>query len=137
MAYPVALGEAIRDELDLDGRGRLLDVGCGPGSLTLLLAPYFAEAVGVDADGDMVEVAASRAAEQKLSNVKWQQLRAEELPGELGSFQSIARWHPMVTTAEGEGEEPGATRTLETSDGLRWAERLTQVDRRSGCTCTR
>jgi Polyketide cyclase / dehydrase and lipid transport len=48
--------------------------------------------------------------------------------GELGSFQSIARWHPMVTTAEGEGEEPGATRTLETSDGLRWAERLTQTD---------
>jgi len=34
----------------------------------------------------------------------------------------------MVTTAEGEGEEPGATRTLETSDGLRWAERLTQTD---------
>ena len=90
MAYPVALGEAIRDELDLDGRGRLLDVGCGPGSLTLLLAPYFAEAVGVDADGDMVEVAASRAAEQKLSNVKWQQLRAEELPGELGSFQVVS-----------------------------------------------
>jgi len=30
----------------------------------------------------MVEVAASRAAEQKLSNVKWQQMRAEELPGD-------------------------------------------------------
>jgi len=90
MAYPVALGEAIRDELDLDGRGRLLDVGCGPGSLTLLLAPYFAEAVGVDADGEMVEVAASRTAEQKLSNVKWQQMRAEELPGELGTFQVVS-----------------------------------------------
>jgi len=53
---------------------------------------------------------------------------AESMWLELGSFQSIARWHPMVTTAEGEGEEPGAKRTLETSDGLRWAERLTQVD---------
>jgi SAM-dependent methyltransferase len=90
MAYPVALGEAIRDALGLDGRGRLLDVGCGPGSLTLLLAPYFAEAVGVDADGEMIEVAASRAAEQKLSNVKWQQLRAEELPAELGTFQVVS-----------------------------------------------
>jgi hypothetical protein len=90
MAYPLALGEAIRDELGLDGRGRLLDVGCGPGSLTLLLAPYFAEAVGVDADGEMLEVAASRAAEQKLSNVKWRQLRAEELPGELGTFQVVS-----------------------------------------------
>jgi SAM-dependent methyltransferase len=90
MAYPVALGEAIRDELGLDGRGRLLDVGCGPGSLTLLLAPYFAEAVGVDADGEMVEVAASRAAEQNLSTVKWRRMRAEELPGELGTFQVVS-----------------------------------------------
>src|SRR6476620_1028086 len=53
---------------------------------------------------------------------------AESMWGELGSFQSIAPWHPMVTTAEGEGEEPGATRTLETSDGVRGAERMTQTD---------
>jgi SAM-dependent methyltransferase len=86
MAYPVALGEALRDELELDGRGRLLDVGCGPGSLTLLLAPYFAEAVGVDADGDMLEVAASRAIE---GNVRWERMRAEELPAELGAFQAV------------------------------------------------
>lgn len=86
MAYPVALGEALRDELELDGRGRLLDVGCGPGSLTLLLAPYFAEAVGVDADGDMLKVAASRAIE---GNVRWERMRAEELPAELGTFQAV------------------------------------------------
>jgi hypothetical protein len=47
---------------------------------------------------------------------------------EVGSFQSIALWHPMVTGAEGEGEEPGATRTLATQDGLRWVERLTERD---------
>ena len=58
MAYPAGLAEALRDELGLDGRGRLLDVGCGPGSLTLLLAPLFEEAIGVDADGDMVAYAA-------------------------------------------------------------------------------
>lgn len=39
MAYPPELPSALREELSLDGRGRLLDVGCGPGSLTLLLAP--------------------------------------------------------------------------------------------------
>lgn len=86
MAYPVALGEALRDELGLNGHGRLLDVGCGPGALTLLLAPYFAEAVGVDADGDMLEVAASRA---NGANVRWERMRAEELPGELGTFQVV------------------------------------------------
>jgi hypothetical protein len=86
MAYPAALGEALRDELGLDRSGRLLDVGCGPGSLTLLLAPYFAEAVGVDADSDMVDVAASRG----VSNASWKQLRAEELPADLGTFQLVA-----------------------------------------------
>lgn len=86
MAYPGALAEALRDELGLDGSGRLLDVGCGPGSLTLLLAPLFEEAVGVDADGGMLEVAASRS---ELTNVRWRQLRAEELPAELGTFRLV------------------------------------------------
>jgi hypothetical protein len=53
---------------------------------------------------------------------------ADAMWRELGSFQSIARWHPMVVVADGEGEEAGATRTLETGDGLRWEERLTELD---------
>ncbi len=86
MAYPAALADAVRDELGLVRSGRLLDVGCGPGSLTLLLAPLFAEAVGVDADGGMLEVAASRS---ELTNVRWRQLRAEELPADLGTFRVV------------------------------------------------
>jgi hypothetical protein len=53
---------------------------------------------------------------------------ADSMWREVGSFQSIARWHPMVTAAEGDGEEPGATRTLETENGLRWVERLAERD---------
>jgi len=50
---PREIADRLQAELALDGRGRLLDVGCGPGSLTLLLAPLFGEAIGVDADPDM------------------------------------------------------------------------------------
>ena len=46
VAYPDSLADALTDELGLDGTGRLLDVGCGPGSLTLLLADRFAAVVG-------------------------------------------------------------------------------------------
>jgi hypothetical protein len=53
---------------------------------------------------------------------------AESMWRELGSFQGVGHWHPMVKAAEGEGEEPGATRTLETQDGRRWVERLTERD---------
>src|SRR5437764_1500490 len=41
LPYPQRLAGAIRGHLALDGRGRLLDLGCDTGSLTLLLAPLF------------------------------------------------------------------------------------------------
>ncbi len=58
--YPAGVADALRAELSLDGEGRLLDVGCGPGSLTLVLAPMFEQAVGVDRDPDMIEQARQR-----------------------------------------------------------------------------
>lgn len=86
-SYPPELAEALRDELSLDGRGRLLDVGCGPGSLTLLLAPLFERAVGVDADADMLAEAERQAENRRVENADWVHLRAEELPAGLGSFR--------------------------------------------------
>lgn len=86
MAYPTGLAHAIRDELGLDGKGRLLDVGCGPGSLTLVLSPLFASAVGVDADPGMIAEARRRAAGAAIGNIEWHQLRAEQLPAGLGMF---------------------------------------------------
>lgn len=124
MPYPPALA----DSLDLTGTERLLDVGCGPGSLTHLLAPHVAEALGIDADADMVRVAARDAA----PNERFVQMRAEELPGDLGTFDVITlaqslHWfdtgdvartlremlapggrlvHVGATTHEGEGNVP-------------------------------
>ncbi|MDT7741882.1 MAG: hypothetical protein QOE59_960 [Actinomycetota bacterium] len=46
---------------------------------TLLLAPRFGEAIGVDADPDML----AEARTQKTTNVIWRHLRAEELPADL------------------------------------------------------
>lgn len=91
MPYPEGIRAAVLDELGLDGAGRLLDVGCGPGSLTLLLAPLFEAVVGIDADGDMIE-AARRAATTAAgrTSVDWRRLRAEELPAGLGTFRVVA-----------------------------------------------
>jgi precorrin-6B methylase 2 len=79
--YPSEVADALVSDLRLDGTQRLLDVGCGPGSLTLLLAPHVAEAIGVDADAEMLAEAARPAA--ALQNVRWVRMRAEELPGGL------------------------------------------------------
>ncbi len=114
VAYPAELVDVLVDALALDGSGRLLDVGCGPGSLTLLLASHFAEAIGVDADPDMLAEAAQLAEEQNVRNVSWQQLRAEELPAGLppvrvATFAQSLHWmdRRRVTAAVHAMLEPG------------------------------
>jgi len=62
VSYSQELVDAFVAELGLDGQGRLLDVGCGPGSLTLLLAPWFEHATGLDADAGMLAEGARQAA---------------------------------------------------------------------------
>jgi SAM-dependent methyltransferase len=89
VAYPAEAVDALTTALRLDGSGRLLDVGCGPGSLTLLLAPHFAQAVGVDADPGMLDEAARLAEELGVTNVEWRRLRAEELPADLRLFRVV------------------------------------------------
>jgi SAM-dependent methyltransferase len=87
LAYPRELADRLTVELGLDGSGRLLDVGCGPGSLTLLLAERFEQAVGIDADGDMLREAARLAEAAGVSGVLWRQMYAEDLPEDLGHFR--------------------------------------------------
>jgi SAM-dependent methyltransferase len=84
MAYPPSIADALRDALGLDGTGRLLDVGCGPGSLTVLLAPLFSSAVGVDPDPGMIEQARLVG-----PSIDWHRLRAEDLPAGLGTFRTV------------------------------------------------
>ena len=87
--YPVELADLLAAELALDGRGELLDVGCGPGSLTLLLAPRFEHATGLDPDAGMLAEGRRRAFAAGVHNITWVQARAEELPGELGPVRVV------------------------------------------------
>ncbi|MET8555978.1 class I SAM-dependent methyltransferase [Streptomyces sp. NPDC004959] len=87
LPYAPGLAKALAGALRLDGRGRLVDVGCGPGTLTLRLAHLFREVVGVDPDRGMIAEAGRRAAGAGLTGkVRWVRARAEELPAGLGSF---------------------------------------------------
>ncbi|MFD5320443.1 class I SAM-dependent methyltransferase [Streptomyces sp. NPDC127098] len=87
LPYAPGLAEALADALRLDGRGRLLDVGCGPGTVALSLAHLFAEIVGVDPDGGMLAEAERGAAEAGVAGkARWVRATAEELPAGLGTF---------------------------------------------------
>jgi SAM-dependent methyltransferase len=85
--YAPGLADALRQILALDGEGRLLDVGCGPGVVTLPLAHLFAEAVGLDPDPGMLVEGARRAAEAGAGNIDWVRARGEDLPAGLGRFR--------------------------------------------------
>jgi SAM-dependent methyltransferase len=114
LPYPPAVADTLTQTLGLDGTQRVLDVGCGPGSLTLVLAPRVAVAVGVDADPDMIAAAMAGADRTGVTNVEWHVMRAEELPAGLGRFALVTfaqsfHWmkRPMVASAVRGMLEPG------------------------------
>ncbi|MER5952986.1 class I SAM-dependent methyltransferase [Streptomyces sp. NPDC001893] len=87
LPYAPGLAGALAEVLNLDGRGRLIDVGCGPGVIALSLAHLFSEIVGVDPDRGMVAEATREAAEQGVvGKARWVRARAEDLPAGLGTF---------------------------------------------------
>jgi len=87
LPYPPGLADALAATLALDGRGRLLDVGCGPGIIALRFAHLFKEVVGLDPDPEMIAAAERRAIEMGVTNARWLCARAEDLPAGLGRFR--------------------------------------------------
>ncbi|MDX6655048.1 MAG: hypothetical protein QOH18_2318, partial [Solirubrobacterales bacterium] len=104
LPYPPEMAVVLRDALALDGRGRLIDVGCGPGSVALLLEGLFSEVVGVDPDPGMIAAAEAGARERGVANARWVRMTAESLPGGLGRFRMATfaqsfHWMDRATVA--------------------------------------
>jgi SAM-dependent methyltransferase len=59
------------------GRGRALDLGCGPGKVARVLAEHFAEVVAVDPSAAMLAVGKADDAGAH-SNIAWTRVRAED-----------------------------------------------------------
>ncbi len=59
--YPRELLDAVATVLGLDGRGRLLDLGCGPGFLAIAFAARFEEVVAMDPEPAMLDAARAEA----------------------------------------------------------------------------
>ena len=85
--YPQPVVAYMVEEFGLDGRGRLMDGGCGTGQLFLVLARYFHDVLAFDSDEEMAALARRAAEEHDLSNVTVQTARAEEIGSGLGTFR--------------------------------------------------
>ncbi len=118
--YSPQLEALLAEELGLDRSGRLLDVGCGPGILTVRLAYLFETAIGIDPDPAMIAEGRRAARERDIANITWIQGRAEELPEvapgpyQLVTFGQSFYWTDEVPVAEAVYDmvEPGGALAL-------------------------
>jgi SAM-dependent methyltransferase len=99
--YSPQLEAVLAEELGLDGTGRLLDGGCGPGILTVRLAHLFDEAVGLDPDAEMLAEGRRVAEERGIANIRWIRARAEELPDAApGPYRAVTFGQSLHWTDE-------------------------------------
>lgn len=78
--YSAQLGAVLGHELGLDGTGRLLDVGSGPGTVGVQLAPLFDHVTLLEPDADMLAEARAYAAAEGVAGVDFVSATAEDLP---------------------------------------------------------
>jgi SAM-dependent methyltransferase len=119
-AYSPELEAVLTREAGLDGNGRLLDAGCGPGVLTVRLAHLFRQVVGLDPDASMLAEGRRAAADKAVMNIRWIQGLAEDLPAvapgpyRLVTFGLSFHWTDEQRVAEAVYDmlEPGGALAL-------------------------
>ena len=118
--YSRELVATLTAEVGLDGAGRLLDVGCGPGILTVELAPSFEDAIGLDPDAEMLAEGARRARAAGVDNVRWVEAVAEAIRTldlgrcKLVTFGQSYQWTDQIAVGEAVYDvlEPGGVIAL-------------------------
>lgn len=146
LPYPAALIGDLVAHYGLDGRGRLLDLGCGPGTLCLPLSPHFASTLAIDVNPEMIEEGRRiQASSREVANrdISWQVMPAEQISPDLGTFRLVTcgssfHWmdRDLVLARVKEILEPGGGIALAAGSGgwwdrdSDWQRALTAVVRR-------
>ena len=87
--YPDALLAGLVGHPSITGNGRLLDIACGPGRLTLPLAASFREVLAIDLEPEMIDAAKNEAARRHVDNVNWRVGFAEDMEATGDAFELI------------------------------------------------
>ncbi len=85
--YARAAIDVIAKTFDLAEGARLLDLGCGPGTIAIPLSHTVAEVVAVDPDAHMIVEGRRLAVSAGRENIQWLQARAEDISSDAGPFR--------------------------------------------------
>lgn len=87
--YPLALLRDLVERTGVTGEGRLLDLACGPGRVTLALASCFREVWTIDLEPEMIAVGQQEAIQRGVRNVTWMVGKAEDVHAAPASCELI------------------------------------------------
>src|SRR4051812_45374823 len=79
----------VRDAFQLDRRSRVLDLGCGPGTIAIPLSRMVGHVLAVDPIRAMLDEGQARGVEAGCANVDWLCARAEDVSEALGVFNVV------------------------------------------------
>ncbi|KYC41498.1 methyltransferase [Scytonema hofmannii PCC 7110] len=85
--YPSVLFELLSEAFNLNGQGRLLDLGCGTGHLAIPLSNRFEEVIALDPEPEMLSEAQKEAEALGTSNITWLEQQAEEFSSSQSFFK--------------------------------------------------
>ncbi|WP_225230167.1 class I SAM-dependent methyltransferase [Ureibacillus galli] len=78
--YPASMIRYLIDKFSFDGKGQMLDLGCGTGQLAFRLSDWFEKIIGIDNEPEMIQEAIRLEKEYLLENLEW-------FNGDLESFR--------------------------------------------------
>jgi len=86
-AYSQRLISQIVKDLHLGAKDAVMDLGCGPGQLAMLFAPFVGSVLAIDPSAEMLEVA--RQAAKGVDNIHLKFGSSFDLGPELGTFKLV------------------------------------------------
>ncbi|WP_409298806.1 class I SAM-dependent methyltransferase [Peribacillus sp. SCS-26] len=69
--YPSSLVRFLVDKFNLNGEQKVLDLGCGPGHLSIRLSDWCHKIVGIDTEPEMIEEAKRLHQEIRMGQIHW------------------------------------------------------------------
>ena len=110
---PKELGPTARETVDavskhLSKASVVLDVGCGPGDLTMAIAQHVASVHAIDASAGMIHVARTRAGRHGVGNVDFAQADLPSVAHRGGTFTAVTALNVLQYL----GDVPEAARQI-------------------------